>query len=168
MTLAGQSVDPQRYAVIPRTLSFLFRADEILLIRRPPGDHAWAGLLNGVGGHIERGEEPCQSARREIEEEIGLRPSSLKLAGVVLIDVGSSPGIALYVFSGHVDDGQNARAGTEGTPEWHALSSLDSLPLVEDLPALIPKALAALHGGVPFCAAYHFGAQGSLQIRMAP
>ena len=49
------------------TLCFVIKDDEILMINRnkPP----FMGLWNAVGGHIEDGETPSQSAIREIKEE---------------------------------------------------------------------------------------------------
>ncbi len=79
MSLAGQRLQPERYALIPRTLTFLFNKDEILLIKVPENRGAWTGLFNGVGGHIERGEEPHSAALREIFEETRLSPASLSL-----------------------------------------------------------------------------------------
>ncbi len=101
MSLEGQRLQPDRYSVVPRTLSFLLRGEQILLLKLPAGRGAWAGMLNGVGGHVEQGEEPRASALREVVEETGLAPGpSFRLTGVVLIDTQQTPGIALYVFVG--------------------------------------------------------------------
>jgi 8-oxo-dGTP pyrophosphatase MutT (NUDIX family) len=63
----------------------------MLLLRLAAGRGDWAGKLNGVGGHVERGEEPRASAIREVAEETGLTPGpSFRLCGVVLIDTQQS------------------------------------------------------------------------------
>ena len=166
MSLAGQRLQPNRYSLIPRTLTFLTRQDQVLLLRLGPDRGEWGGLLNGVGGHVEPGEDPLQSARREIEEETGLSPTDLRLVGVVIIDTGSSPGIGLYVFVGKAEAGE-LREGSEGTPEWISLDALDEASLVEDLPILLPKALASFEESIPFSARYAYDYAGALHIRFS-
>ncbi len=89
MSLAGQRVDARRYQLVPRTLIFGFRQDRVLLQRVPEGRSAWAGLWNGVGGHVEQGESPAEAAQREFVEETGLKPAGLRLAGTIMVDGGS-------------------------------------------------------------------------------
>lgn len=67
MSLDGQRVNLDRYSLVPRTLSFLIQDDQILLLKLNRG--AWSGLYNGIGGHIEQGEDPLSAARREVEGE---------------------------------------------------------------------------------------------------
>lgn len=163
MSLAGQRLQADRYKIVPRTLSFLVQDGKVLLLRLAEAKDAWAGHYNGVGGHVERGENPLDSARREILEEVGLQPSELKLCGVVVIDTRSPIGIGLYVFVGRAPRGE-LRPGAEGSPEWVALSALADLPLVEDLPQLIPRALAAYDHQATFCAHYSYDESGQLTI----
>jgi 8-oxo-dGTP diphosphatase len=168
MTLAGQRVQPDRYTIIPRTISFLLRGSELLLIRIAPSRGAWAGKLNGLGGHIERGETPEQSATREITEETGLAPEELRLCGVVLIDTGGSPGIGLYLFVGKAPAGE-AVPGPEGQPEWHAIRDLDPHDLVADLPELLPRALACYRNeAFPFSALTSFDDAGNPRLAFDP
>lgn len=164
MSLAGQRLQPDRYSVVPRTLSFLLRGDQILLLKLPADRGAWAGKLNGVGGHVERGEEPRASALREVAEETGLAPGrSFRLCGVVIVDTHKTPGIALYVFVGEAPEG-SARPSAEGDPVWVPLDALDEQDVVEDLPTILPLALDAYRGRAPFTAAYSYDADGSLRI----
>jgi 8-oxo-dGTP diphosphatase len=165
MSLAGQRLQPERYAVIPRTLTFLTRPGEVLLMRVPPGRGAWAGRYNGVGGHIEPGEDPLSSARREVAEETGLAVEGLALAGVVVVDTGGSPGIGLYVFRGP-GPAAAPRPGGEGTAEWVPTSRLGEIPLVDDLPILLPRVLGS-EGGPPFSAWTTYAADGRLTIRFS-
>lgn len=166
MSLAGQRIQSDRYVLIPRTLSFLTRPGEILLMRLGQERGKWSGLLNGVGGHVEQGEDPVQSARREITEETGLQAGELLLAGVVIIDTGSQPGIGLYVFIGEAEDGELS-SGSEGTPQWISLDALDESSLVADLPTLLPMALARRDGAAPFSAVYEYDDGGKLSIRFS-
>jgi len=165
MSLAGQNVRPDRFSVVPRTLVFLRRGSEILLLRIPADRGAWAGLLNGVGGHIEPGEDPLSSARRELLEETGLEADSLTLCGVLLVDTGGSPGIGLHVFLGELIDDEEPHASPEGLAAWFPIAELAGLPLVEDLPDLLPKVLAWVPGQPPFCGATTFDDQGRPHLR---
>lgn len=165
MSQDGQRLDPARYSVVPRTLSFLVREQQILLQKLGEGGAGWAGLYNGLGGHIERGEDPVSAAVREVREESGLHVPVQRLCGVVMVDTGGSPGIALYVFVGQVASDQP----DPDRPElrWIPLDKLEQQPLVEDLPTLIPAALKAYQEHAAFSAAYRYAADGELQISFA-
>lgn len=167
MSLEGQRIQPDRYKVIPRTLTFLVSGDRILLIRVAPSRGGWSGMLNGLGGHVEQGESPHGSALREVKEETGLEPVDLRLCGVVIVDPGTDPGIGLYVFVGEAPAGV-AAGSAEGEPVWEAIDRLADLELVEDLPTLIPRAMAAYRGDPPFSAVYAYDSSGHLSMRFTP
>ncbi|MBN1249407.1 MAG: 8-oxo-dGTP diphosphatase [Anaerolineae bacterium] len=136
-----------RYAVVPRTLVFVSREtpagrEELLLIRGAPDKRLWAGKYNGIGGHLEAGESPAASARRELREETGLDVEQLDLRAIVHITLPESPGIILFVFIGTGPSGK-LTASAEGLPVWVDREGWSTLPLVEDLPQLLPRLLAA-------------------------
>jgi 8-oxo-dGTP diphosphatase len=166
MSLDGQRLDPGRYAVIPRTISFVVRQNEILLIKLPSDRAGWSGRYNGIGGHVEIGEDPSTAARREVREETGLKLLDQHLCGVVTVDTGAIPGIGLFVFVGESFEG-NLEAGAEGIPDWLPLDSLDEFNLVEDLDFLIPQTLKAHSEESVFFAVYTYNSQGKLQISLA-
>jgi len=165
MSLDGQRADPDRYALVPRTLTFLFQADQVLLLKVNQG--GWAGLYNGIGGHLEQGEDPLTAAGRELWEETGLKSVDQRLAGVVTVDTGTSPGIALFVFVGQADPA-TLQSGPAGTVEWVPLAEVEHLPHVQDLPFLIAHAVESRRGGGLFFAAYRYSATGELVITPAP
>lgn len=167
MTLPGQRIQPDRYQLIPRTLVFLLSGEDILLVRIASDRGAWAGLYNGVGGHIEAGENPHAAAIREIEEETGLSPTDLRLCGVINVSPGTSPGIGIYVFVGTTQT-REIRESDEGDPEWVPLGGLDEIPLVADLPHLIPRALTAFHQRQPFCGLTTFDEAGRPHLQLLP
>lgn len=166
MSLAGQRVQPDRYTLTPRTLSFLLRDRDILLLRLTDNRGAWGGLYNGVGGHIKQGEDPLSAARREILEETGLTPERLRLCGVVNVDTGDQLGIGLYVYVGEVRSG-DFRNSLEGDPTWIPLEKIDQTPVVEDIPLLLPKAIDAYMSMIPFSAVYSYSTENKLSIRFA-
>jgi 8-oxo-dGTP diphosphatase len=166
MPISDQGILSDRYKIIPRTLVFLTREDEVLLIKGAPHKYLWANLYNGLGGHIERGEDVKYAAQREIYEEIGVLAPSLRLCGVVLIDAEQETGIGLYVFRGEYSKGDICPS-SEGTPEWVSREKIYQLPCVEDLPILLSHVLELKSGEPPFCALYQYDQSGKLKIKFS-
>ena len=167
MTLPGQRVQAERYQLIPRTLVFLLRGNEILLIKIAADRGAWAGLYNGVGGHIELGENPHTAAMREIQEETGITHCDISLCGVICVHTGSSPGIGIHVFLGEIEIDE-IRISNEGEPEWIPLDKLNEYPLVADLPHVIPRALDAYWTKQTFCGLTTFTDSGQPVLQFLP
>ena len=165
MSLDGQRADPDRYTLVPRTLTFLFQADQVLLLKVNRG--GWAGLYNGIGGHLEQGEDPLTAAVRELREETGLNSIDQRLAGVVTVDTGTRPGIGLFVFVGEADPAA-VLSGPAGTLQWVPLTEIERLPHVQDLPFLIAHAVRSQHDGRVFFAAYRYSPAGELVISPGP
>jgi 8-oxo-dGTP diphosphatase len=132
-----QKILPGRYQVIPRTLIFIRNHDEILLIKGAADKKIWPGLYNGIGGHIERGEDILTAAKRELFEESSIQNIDLELRAVIIIDVEEETGISMFVFSGQTNSTQTINS-EEGALEWIKLDQLADFPLVEDLYQLIP------------------------------
>ncbi len=145
-----------RYGVIPRTLVFLTRDDSVLLLQGAPTKKLWAGKYNGLGGHIEPGETPYQAAVRETREEAGLEVTQLELRALIHITMPEPPGIMLFVFVGAAPIGEPLPS-EEGTPVWVPREAYTTLPLMEDLPDLLPRVLSP---GPCIFGEYHFTEAG--------
>jgi 8-oxo-dGTP diphosphatase len=164
MPVSDQGVSSDRYLLIPRTLIFLTRGESVLLLKGAPDKRLWPNQYNGVGGHVEAGEDILSSAKRELLEETGVIPDTLWLCGTVTVDTQESIGIGIYVYAGTCSAGK-PHPSPEGKLEWVAFEELPSLPLVEDLTILLPKVLSQSREDAPFSAHYHYDSSGKIQIR---
>jgi 8-oxo-dGTP diphosphatase len=163
----GVARSGDRYKVIPRSLCFITHGAEVLLLRGGPHKRLWAGRYNGVGGHIEAGEDVYSATRREIGEETGLSVHGLRLCGVAHVDAGNSTvGILFFIFTAQADS-RAVGPSSEGTLEWWPINGLPTADLVEDLPILLPKALNLPPDAPPFFAAYRYDDQDRLVISFA-
>lgn len=156
MSQSDQGVTKDRYMLIPRTAIFVRRGDEYLLIKGASTKRLWAGKYNGLGGHVERGEDVLSSAKRELFEEAGIT-ADLWLCGTVAVDSGDV-GICLFVFCGEDASGV-IKPSTEGAVEWVKKEALAHLPMVEDLPVLLEKIHRMKKGDPPFSARSFYKAE---------
>ncbi|MEN8240478.1 MAG: NUDIX domain-containing protein [Chloroflexota bacterium] len=165
MPVSEQGIFTNRYTLIPRVLIFVTREESVLLIKGAPDKRVWPNLYNGIGGHIEPGESVLEGAKREFLEETGLPLLSPWLTGIITIDTGQIPGIGMYVFSGEVGAGKLVPS-EEGQLKWVSIEKLTDIPLVEDLPVLLPEVLEIPQGGIPLFAHYSYDEEQKLQIRL--
>ena len=161
MPKSDQGITKDRYMLIPRTAIFARREDEYLLIKGAPTKRLWAGKYNGIGGHLERGEDLLASARRELLEETGLT-ADLWLCGTVIVDAGET-GICLFVFCGEEAQGE-IKASEEGSVEWVKKEAVLHLPVVEDLPILLDRIHRMRRGDPPFAARSYYDENDKLKV----
>ncbi len=165
MQPAAQGNQQPRYLVIPRTLIFLTHGEAVLLLKGAPHKRLWAGKFNGLGGHIEPGEDPYAAACREVAEEAGLEVVALTLRAIIHVTLPEPPGVLFFTFTGEAPAG-TLRPSAEGTPQWIGRDALATLPLVEDLYTLLPQ---VLEPGPLLYGDYHFTEAGLvMQLTPAP
>jgi len=164
MPVSDQGVSNHRYQLVPRTLIFLTSGDKILLLKGAPHKKIWANRYNGIGGHIEQGEDVYSAALRELEEESGLNQLPLDLCGIVTIDTGAKPGIVLFVFRAETERHQSLQS-PDGELRWVSTTDLSTIPLVEDLPMIIPRVLKYHKGDSPFFAKYSYNKDDQLVVQ---
>jgi 8-oxo-dGTP diphosphatase len=163
MPISDQGVTLDRYMFVPRTLIFLTKGDQLLLLKGAETKRLWAGLFNGIGGHVEPGEDIYSAAQREIFEETGLNPLALYLCGVFTVDTQTNPGVCVFIFTGECKESE-LKASQEGNLDWHPVSELVTLALVSDLHILLPKVLSYKPGMPVFFAHSRYDDLGNVSL----
>ncbi|RME30893.1 MAG: NUDIX domain-containing protein [Thermoflexia bacterium] len=146
--------------VIPRVLCFLFSGEDVLLLHHAPDRKDWPGRYNGIGGHVELGEDARSAALREIAEEAGVPIADLRLRGVIhVVPSETEPGVILFVFTAQAL-ARDVRASEEGTPVWVPLRALSTVDAVEDVPVILERVLAMGPDAPPFFGVSTRGEEG--------
>jgi len=164
MQFDTQSVIKNRYQMVPRTLVFIKKGGKYLLIHKKKPKSFGFNKMNGVGGHIERGEEPFESAQREIVEETGLVVGRLDLTAILFIDINSTPGIQVFVFKADYIQGEIEHSD-EGELCWMSLDEIrNSGDVVSDIPELIEACEMHKSGAQPQIIKYIYENSDNLRI----
>ena len=85
----------------------------------------------GIGGKLEAGESPFDCARREILEEAGIRPLSLRYRGIITFVSDLYGTEYMHLFSADGYEGEIRFECDEGTLRWVKKGELTSLPIWE-------------------------------------
>jgi 8-oxo-dGTP diphosphatase len=163
----GVAASGARYQVVPRTLCFVLHQGDVLLLKGAPTKRIWANRYNGLGGHLERGEDVLSATLREVREEAGLEVHDVRLVAVVHADAGDSQlGILFFIFTARSEN-KAVVASTEGTLEWHRADTLPASDMAPDLPVILPRLLALPPGAAPLFLSYAYDENDQLIIRFA-
>lgn len=165
MPASEQGVDLSRYMLIPRVLIFVTRRTSVLLIKGAATKRRWANQYNGVGGHVEPGEDILSVARRELLEETGLT-AELWLCGTVVVDTGENPGIGIYILTGECAEGL-PKPSAEGELEWVTFPDVASLPAVEDVVLFLKRIQKMKRGDPPFSARSYYDGEQKLTLKFS-
>jgi 8-oxo-dGTP diphosphatase len=166
MPVTDQGVSQDRYQLIPRTLIFITRGESVLLLKGASDKRIWANRYNGVGGHVEKGEDVISAARRELKEETGLQIDDLWLAGTITVDTDQSIGIGIFVIKGLSPDGE-LQPSQEGQLEWVPFDQIHTKDLVDDLPILLPRVIKQTIQDHPFSARYFYDEKDKLVVKFS-
>ncbi len=155
------------YQVIPRTLIFIFYKDQVLLLKGAPDKKNFPGLLNGLGGHVERDESILDSARRELFEESGLLVPALDLCGILHADGDEQTGILIFIFKAVLETVPDPLVPSgEGALCWYPIRDVPQADVVPDIPAYFERICRWRPGVPPFYATVRRDSKNQLHIRV--
>jgi 8-oxo-dGTP diphosphatase len=161
----GANQTTNRWLTIPRTLVFIRNGDDILLMKRAASKRIFPNQYNGLGGHIERDEDPLTGAKREVLEESGLVVQNLHLKAIYNIDAGQETGILLFVYLGESESREITVETEEGRLEWIPIAKLHDYDLVEDLPLILPRILDMEKTTPPYSVHVSYDENDVIQMR---
>jgi 8-oxo-dGTP diphosphatase len=162
-----QGFDSARWMVIPRTLIFLVNGGDLLLMKRGAQRRVFPNRYNGLGGHVERDETVEAAALREIREESGILPEqvrNLRLRGISHVASDAAGGILVFIFTGEALT-RSVQASAEGSLHWIPMQQVYGLPLVDDLPLLLPRLFGAAACASLIYMHVSYNADDQMQIR---
>ena len=162
----GANLTEGRWLTIPRTLCFVTNGNDILLMKRAAHKRVFPNRYNGVGGHIERNEDPLTGAGREIKEETGLEVRDIRLRAVYNIDANVTTGILLFVFTA-ISDSRILIPNDEGSLHWIPRETILYHNLVEDLPIILPRILEMNDEVAPLFVHVSYDEADVIQMRFA-
>jgi len=131
-------------------LGFMFDFGHVALIRK--NRPAWqAGKFNGIGGHIEPGEEPVEAMEREFREETGVDTAGLWTA---CGSIKREYDFEVFIFKGICSDlrdlGLRTMTDELVVYEWISKINIGNTFIIPNLAWIIPLLLDDNSDGAPY------------------
>jgi len=136
-----------------------------LLIKQNEKEKIGFGRWNGVGGHVEKGENPIESAKRELLEETGLIIRKLSLRFITILEKEENIGISLFIFTGRTNQ-RILRESDEGKLKWIKVVDLEKYQVMDDLIELIKLIQNPLFINQTKILTYKKNEKGQIQIEV--
>lgn len=138
--------DPSRRIYL-RTLCCIRDGDTVLLLRRHKAPNQ--GLYNFPGGKIEAHEDPYEACLREVHEETGIRIGRPALRAVLTVITRTTHAQwLLFAFvAPRPPESPDPVQTDEGDLRWVPVAEIPALPVVSDIPLMLPHLLTP-NGGV--------------------
>jgi 8-oxo-dGTP pyrophosphatase MutT (NUDIX family) len=105
----------------------VFREDRMLCMRRAATKDAAPGLWEGVSGRVRAGEDPLAAARREVDEETGLRVRIHPRPIDVYAATRREEPMTVIVFVADYQEGEVVLSDEHDAYRWCARRDLDEL-----------------------------------------
>jgi len=139
--------EKQRYTTLVRTLIFVFRDDELLMMEYSGKGSSQSkeksdrkGIFNPIGGHVEDGEDIIENAHKEAKEEAGITLVRPKIRGVVNVNGFAGKNIINFIVTAETQDEVVPRT-LEGSLHWVKLSDVSALNTFADIQPILDKLL---------------------------
>jgi 8-oxo-dGTP pyrophosphatase MutT (NUDIX family) len=146
--IKNMTQEKPRYTILPRVLVFVFRNNQLLLMRYSgSGKHMTSekaerkDIYNPIGGHIEMGEDVIEAAVKEAKEEAGITLLNPKIKGVVNVSGFAGKNIMNFIVAGNTED-MGLKSTVEGELEWVDVENVPKLNVFSDLKQLLDKLLS--------------------------
>lgn len=126
--------------------ALIVQSQKILLGQRSPGRAFWPGVWDLFGGHVEPGEHRDQALVRELQEELGITPTSWRsLETISLAAEGSDPvTVHLYLVSAWTGTPANRQPEEHSAIGWFSLEQAAGLELAHPAyPEIFARHLAS-------------------------
>ena len=129
--------------------ALIVRSGKILLGKRSAERRLYPDVWDLFGGHVEPGEDSQQTLVRELDEELGIRPTRWTFLETLTLDLPLADGqpadlliVHLYLVREWTGKPVNRQPEEHSTIEWFKLEQAVTLPLADPMyPALFARYL---------------------------
>ena len=128
------------------------QSGRVLLGLRAPERAFYPGVWDLFGGHLEPGERSEEALLRELQEELGITPSSWSFLKTLTAPLSTPPGqltVHLYLVTAWVGTPANRQPQEHSQIGWFSLEQALRLPLADPIyPSLFERYLEGAGGPI--------------------